>query len=241
MAYILLVNDDGYLSPGLTALADALSPLCSPAGKLTVIAPHHQASWIGKASSYKKELKLRTRTVAGRDVFTLEGTLEAVLAGIPALAVGIEIPYDTLTHLEFNQVPEETGIFTEAAALSARFAELLLLEEELPPLLYNLNFPGSSAGHAAARQNLPANIRLARPARYDYGPFLEANGKGFHHKGVRKDYSQAEPGTDMHAIAEGYASLRVLALYGALESPSPAVLKALGRIIEQANSGVLDG
>ena len=148
--------------------------------------------------------------------------MEAVLADIPAIAVGIEIPYDTLTHLEFNQDPEETGIFTEAAALSARFAELLLLEEKLPPLLYNLNFPGGSAGHAAARQDRQIKIRLARPARYDYGPFLEANGKGFHHKGVRKDYSRAAPGTDMHAIAEGYASLRVLALYGALESTSPS-------------------
>lgn len=284
MAHILLVNDDGYLSPGLTALADALSTLCSPEGNLTIVAPHEQASWIGKASSYKKELKLRTRTVAGREVYTLGGSpadctqagiyhlcrkkpdlvvsginiganvgdsyiyssgtvggaLEAVIADIPAIAVGIEIPYDTLTHLEFNQDPNETGVFEEAAALSARFAGLLLREKSLPPLLYNVNFPGGS-DTSGARQNLPTNIRLARPNRYDYGPFLEADGKGFHHKGVRKDYSQAGAGTDMHAIAEGYASLSILPLYGDLESAGPAVLKALDRILEELNSGAGDG
>lgn len=284
MAQILLVNDDGYLSPGLTALAEALSPLCSPDGELTVVAPHRQASWIGKASSYKKELKLRTRTAAGREMYTLEGSpadctqagiyhlcgekpdlvvsginiganvgdsyiyssgtvggaLEGVLAGIPGLAVGIELPYETITHLEFNQDPNETGVFEEAAALSARFAGLLLREENLPPLLYNLNFPGGSDA-SGARRDRQTKIRLARPARYDYGPFLEANGKGFHHKGVRKDYSQAEAGTDMHAIAEGYASLSILPLYGALETAGPAVLKSLGRIIEELNSGAGDG
>ena len=284
MADILLVNDDGYLSPGLTALADALSPLCASNGKLTVVAPHRQTSWIGKASSYRKELKFRNRRAAEREIFTLEGSpadctqagiyhlcgekpdlvvsginiganvgdsyiyssgtvggaLEAVLAGIPGLAVGIEIPYDTLTHLEFNQDPNETGVFEEAAALSARFAGLLLREENLPPLLYNLNFPGGSDA-CGARRDRQTKIRLARPARYDYGPFLEANGKGFHHKGVRKDYSQAEAGTDMHAIAEGYASLSILPLYGALETAGPAVLKALGRILEELNSGAGDG
>ena len=45
MTRILVTNDDGYRSPGIRALAGALTPL----GDVTIVAPIEEASAIGHA------------------------------------------------------------------------------------------------------------------------------------------------------------------------------------------------
>jgi len=67
MPKILVTNDDGYRSLGITALAEALSPL----GEVIVVAPTEEASAIGHALTLKRPLRLE----ALRDnVYGVDGT-----------------------------------------------------------------------------------------------------------------------------------------------------------------------
>src|SRR5260221_11150478 len=54
MPLILVTNDDGYRSEGITALADALRPL----GEVTIVAPVAEASAIGHALALRRPLRL---------------------------------------------------------------------------------------------------------------------------------------------------------------------------------------
>src|SRR5262245_36869690 len=54
MPLILVTNDDGYRSEGITALADALRPL----GDVTIVAPVDEASAIGHALTLRRPLRL---------------------------------------------------------------------------------------------------------------------------------------------------------------------------------------
>lgn len=88
MPRILITNDDGYRSEGLTALADALRPL----GEITVVAPMSEASAIGHALTLRRPLRLEA--IADR-VFAVDGTptdcvniaVTQVFKGLPDLVV----------------------------------------------------------------------------------------------------------------------------------------------------------
>src|SRR6187401_3156060 len=88
MRRILVTNDDGYRSEGLTALADALRPL----GDVTVVAPTTEKSAIGHALTLRRPLRLEQ--ISAR-IFAVDGTptdcvniaITTVLKGMPALIV----------------------------------------------------------------------------------------------------------------------------------------------------------
>src|SRR5262245_26563353 len=67
MPLILVTNDDGYRSEGITALADAMRPL----GDVTIVAPMDEASAIGHALTLRRPLRLESI----RDgVYAVDGT-----------------------------------------------------------------------------------------------------------------------------------------------------------------------
>jgi 5'-nucleotidase len=88
MARILVTNDDGVHSPGIRALADALTPL----GEVTIVAPIQEASAIGHALTLRRPLRIET---VGPRVFAIDGTptdcvniaITHVLKGKPDLIV----------------------------------------------------------------------------------------------------------------------------------------------------------
>ncbi len=68
---ILLTNDDGLQAPGIAALFDALEGL----GELTVIAPDHNASGVGRAITVTRPLRVSAeRFGAGRLGVVCDGT-----------------------------------------------------------------------------------------------------------------------------------------------------------------------
>lgn len=85
---ILVTNDDGYRSEGLTILMEALAEL----GEVTIVAPTVEASAIGHALTLRRPLRLET--IAPR-VFAVDGTptdcvniaITQVLHGLPDLVV----------------------------------------------------------------------------------------------------------------------------------------------------------
>lgn len=70
MTDILVTNDDGYKSAGFVALVKELTKKYS----VTAVVPDRGRSWIGKAITTKKELKLRRITYDDVDMFLLNGT-----------------------------------------------------------------------------------------------------------------------------------------------------------------------
>src|SRR4051794_21864071 len=88
MRRILITNDDGYRSEGLTALADALRPL----GDVTIVAPMSEASAIGHALTLRHPLRLQHMS---DKLFAVEGTptdcvniaVTHVLRALPDLVV----------------------------------------------------------------------------------------------------------------------------------------------------------
>src|SRR5207247_9872088 len=67
MRRILVTNDDGYRSDGLTALAEALGTV----GEVTIVAPVQEASAIGHALTLRHPLRLER--IADR-LFAVDGT-----------------------------------------------------------------------------------------------------------------------------------------------------------------------
>ena len=88
MKRILVTNDDGVHSEGITALADAMKTL----GDVTVVAPLAEASAIGHALTLRRPLRLET---IAHNVFAVDGTptdcvniaITSVLRGMPDLVV----------------------------------------------------------------------------------------------------------------------------------------------------------
>ena len=70
MTDILITNDDGYKSAGFIPLIKELSKTYS----LTAVVPDRGRSWVGKAITTKKQLRLKKMTYDGVDLFLLNGT-----------------------------------------------------------------------------------------------------------------------------------------------------------------------
>jgi 5'-nucleotidase len=70
MTDILITNDDGYKSAGFVPLIKELSKEFS----VTAVVPDRGRSWIGKAITIKKELRLKKINYQGVDMFLLDGT-----------------------------------------------------------------------------------------------------------------------------------------------------------------------
>jgi 5'-nucleotidase len=70
MTDILITNDDGYKSAGFVPLIKELSKEFS----VTAVVPDRGRSWIGKAISTKKELRLKKINYQGIDMALLDGT-----------------------------------------------------------------------------------------------------------------------------------------------------------------------
>ena len=70
MTDILVTNDDGYKSAGFVPLIKELTKKYS----VTTIAPDRGRSWIGKAITTKKKLRLKKIIYEGIDMYLLDGT-----------------------------------------------------------------------------------------------------------------------------------------------------------------------
>lgn len=226
---ILVSNDDGYQSPGLVALADALSTL----GEVVVVAPERDRS--GASNSLTLDVPLRASRMAngyirvdgtptdcvhlalnglsgitpdivvsginhgpnlGDDVLysgTVAAATEGRFLGLPAIAVSM---------YSFEPRHLETG-----AAVAVRLVERLreaplesnvILNVNVPdvPLDQLKGFMATRLGHRhQAESVIPGSDPRGRPI-YWIGP-----------AGPEQD---AGPGTDFHAVREGFVSITPL-------------------------------
>ncbi len=156
---------------------------------------------------------------------TVGGAFEGAIAGIPSIAIGVEFSHVTNKKIEFGATDKDMGRFKFAS----RFTSLLvrkLLTISIPPSIkvFNLNLREDADEYTS--------VEITRPARYNYGSFIERKKGGLYHRGAEKDLSRVENGTDMAAIRDGKISLSFLGLLSVAAYPQEfenTVLAALGK------------
>ncbi len=232
---ILLSNDDGYRAEGLEALRRALQPL----GELCIVAPDRNRSGASnsltldvpvRAQSYDHNAYFVNGTptdcvhlaVSGLFDFehdivvsgvndganlgddtlysgTVAAAVEGRFLGLPAIAVSLCL------------TPESPRNFAAAAQIAADILAKLAREglqgPEAGPLILNVNVPDLPDGKLRG-------IRVTRLGnRHRSKPIVKVNdprGRPVYWVGNAGAGQDAGPGTDFHAVAEGFASITPL-------------------------------
>ncbi|RJG24407.1 5'/3'-nucleotidase SurE [Massilia cavernae] len=225
---ILISNDDGYLAPGINALAEALAPIAD----IVVVAPDSNRSGASNSLSLDRPLSV---TQAGNGFYFVNGTptdcVHIALTGMldyrPDLIVsginnGQNMGDDTLYSgtvaaategflfgipaIAFSQV-QHGWEHIDSAALVARDIVLRRFDELASPYLVNVNIP-----------NLPYEqmgpmvaTRLGR--RHQAEPVIRAQdprGREIFWIGPPGATRDAGQGTDFYATAQGQVSVTPL-------------------------------
>jgi 5'-nucleotidase len=232
---ILLSNDDGYRAEGLAALGEALKTL----GAITIVAPDRNRSGASnsltldvpvRAVRYEADSYYVNGTPTdcvhlaisglfdfehdivvsgvndganlGDDTLysgTVAAAVEGRFLGLPAIAVSLCL------------TPESPRNFASAAQVAAqlvrRMAQQPLQGFEEGPVILNVNVPDLPAGKLRG-------IKVTRLGnRHRAKPIVKAKdprGRDVYWVGNAGSGQDAGPGTDFHAVAEGYASITPL-------------------------------
>ena len=227
---ILITNDDGVHSPGLSALVDALAKL----GRVVVVAPDRERSAAGHSLTLHSPLRAdEIRT----DVIAVDGTptdcvnlgIHGLLSERPALVVsginkggnmGDDITYSgtvsaameaTLMGVPAMAVSLSADSFSyDDFYVSGQAAYALsqkILDYGLPPDTFlNVNVP----------KGCPAGARMTRQGKRRYGDVvvenLDPRGRKYYWIGGGELGFENVEGTDFHAVHEGYVSITPLHL-----------------------------
>lgn len=224
---ILLSNDDGYMAPGLKALAEALKPIAS----LDVVAPDRDRS--GASNSLTLEHPLRAR-VAENGFVRVEGTPtdcvhlaitgllehepDMVIAGINSgpnmgddviysgtVAAATEGRFLGYPAIAISMASHAPSHYATGARVALELVERLSQGNPLgEQVILNVNVPDlpweSIAGFAATRLG---HRHKAEPVICDKDP----RGRPIYWVGAAGPEADSGPGTDFHAIRQGYVSI----------------------------------
>ncbi len=237
---ILVTNDDGIDSPGLTLLAEALKAI----GEVWVVAPDRERTAVAHAVTLHKPLRLhrlapRTFSVNGTPVDCVNLALLKVMPKPPAIVVsginkGVNLGDDVLysgtvsaamegailgiPSIAVSQEGRETFRFPVAADYAARIVRLVL-EQGLPDeTLLNVNVP-----NRALRSIKGVRVTCLSRRRFD-NPIIEKldphGRKYFWIAGTRVSWSRSK-NADHEALEEGRVSVTPIHLdctnYAALD------------------------
>src|SRR5882672_2179153 len=227
MALILVTNDDGYRSEGISILAEALRPL----GDVTIVAPMSEASAIGHALTLRRPLRLEH---IDANVFAVDGTptdcvniaVTQVFKGLPDLVVsGINKGYNLGDDITYSGTVAGAlegallGIpsiavslratrgeydFTHAARAAAVMAEAILRRPLPSRTFLNINVPkGPPKGYRVTVQ-AKRNHVTSVSERHDP--------KGRAYYWIEEGQNDWEPHdrSDYQAVRDGYVSVTPL-------------------------------
>ncbi|MFM7501921.1 MAG: 5'/3'-nucleotidase SurE [Burkholderiaceae bacterium] len=228
--HILVSNDDGYLSPGLAALAQAMQAF----GKVTVVAPDRDRS--GASNSLTLDAPLTVRK-APSGYYFINGTptdcVHMAITGLldekPALVVsginnGPNMGDDTIYSGTVAAAMEGflLGVPAIAFSLQSRSFEGLepaakiaasIVRRSLEgsglrqPYLLNVNIPGHGEDiHLAPLVTRLGKRHMAEPVV----PAKNPRGEEIWWIGPAGAAKDAGPGTDFHALAQGRVSITPL-------------------------------
>ena len=224
---ILLSNDDGYMAPGLRALADILEPIA----QLDVVAPDRDRS--GASNSLTLEQPLRARAMENGFIrvegtptdcvhLAITGLLEhepdMVIAGINSgpnlgddviysgtVAAATEGRFLGYPAIAISMASHEPRHYATGARVALELVERLAAGSPLgEQLILNVNVPDlpweSVAGFMATRLG---HRHKAEPVVQDKDP----RGRPIYWVGAAGPEADAGNGTDFHALRHGYVSI----------------------------------
>lgn len=228
---ILLSNDDGYFATGLRILFDALTPL----GPIDVVAPERDRSGASNSLTLDRPLTLRTapngfKFVNGTPTDCVHLAVTGLIEPLPNLIVsginhGANMGDDTVysgtvaaategyllgvPSIAVSLVGKEASHFDTAGRVARKIGEQLLAKPFGQPILLNVNVPdlpyeairGFKVTRLGKRHKAEPVIRSTNPRGevvYWVGPAGAAQDNG--------------PGTDFHAVGEGFVSITPLRL-----------------------------
>ena len=236
---ILITNDDGIHSEGISALEAAMNEI----GEVYVVAPASEMS--GASHSLTLERPLRIRRIDDRH-WTVDGTptdcvtlaLNRILidgdrpdicvSGINhganlgddatysgTVAGAMEASILGIPGLAFSLVATRTHDFTESAKVAINVTRKALAEGIPEWTLLNVNVPkGIPKGIKVCRQG----FKEAKPVITEH---IDPRGKPYYWIGEVRDGFRAAGGTDFEAVDEGYVSVTPMRTdltdHGALE------------------------
>jgi len=253
---ILLSNDDGYRAEGLCRLHEALKTLAP----VTVVAPDRNRS--GASNSLTLDVPLRiyeaepgvyyvpgTPTdcvhLALSGVFDFEHDLvvsgvndgenlgdDVMYSGTVAAAIeGRFLGRPTLA-VSLCAEPGAPRHFDTAAEVARRLVELLLrggLERADRAYILNVNVPNLPLerlrGHRATRLGFRHPSERVQPAR-------DPKGRPVYWVGRAGAEAEAGPGTDFHAVSEGFVSVTPLQIDLTRHAALPTIERWLGGLDE---------
>jgi 5'-nucleotidase len=229
---ILLANDDGYRAPGLRSLKDALSGVAP----LTVVAPDRNRS--GASNSLTLDAPLRVQQAEEDVWYVINGTptdcvhlaitglfdheFDMVVSGVNdganlgddvlysgTVAAAVEGRFLGLPTIAVSLVPErgQARHFETAARVARSLVDRLLSEPLHQSTILNVNVPdlpfekirGFEATRLGYRHRAEAVVKARDPRGRDIY-WIGAAGPG----------QDAGPGTDFHAVANGFVSVTPL-------------------------------
>lgn len=228
---ILVTNDDGVDSPGLSALARAMRGV----EEVCVIAPNRNWTAAGHTKTLDRPLRVTHITLPGSrmSAFSSDGTpSDCVALGFLGLAperprlvvsgintgpnMGSDITYSGTVSAAMEGVVSGVPAiavslgdafeleFTYAAAFAARLARRVLTQGLESDVLLNVNVP-------RGRRSAIKGVKVTRLGRREYNDELirrkDPFGRDYYWIGGSPPGGAGEPGTDLHAVAAGYVSV----------------------------------
>ncbi|MBL4744343.1 MAG: 5'/3'-nucleotidase SurE [Cycloclasticus sp.] len=227
--HILISNDDGYLAPGLTALAKKLAEI----SRVTVVAPDRNRS--AASNSLTLDMPLRAERMAN-GFFSVDGTptdcvhlaITGLLETEPDIVVsginngenmGDDVLYSgtvaAATEGRFLGLPSMAVSINArmpqhnetAAIIAARLLEELLKNELPADTILNVNVPDLPLSEIKGLKS----TRLGQRHRSE--PVIEGRdprNKKIYWVGPPGAHQDAGEGTDFHAVEHGYVSITPL-------------------------------
>jgi 5'-nucleotidase len=226
---ILVSNDDGYLAPGLAALAEAMRAY----GEVTVVAPEQNHSGASNSLTLARPLTVQR---AGNGFFYVNGTptdcvhiaLTGLLDAMPDIVVsginnGQNMGDDTIysgtvaaamegylfgvPSFAFSQLDRGPEYVHDAAHWAAHIVERFVQAPLPAPFLLNVNLP------SLPRDRIKG-VQVTRLGKHHHSePVVRAEnprGETIYWVGAAGGAKDAGPGTDFHATANGYVSVTPL-------------------------------
>ena len=226
---ILLSNDDGYFSPGIAALAQALGAL----GTVTVVAPERDRSGASNSLTLDRPLSVRKSAngflyVDGTPTDCVHLAVTGLLDHLPDIVVsginhGSNMGDDTIysgtvaaategyllgiPSIAISLSGRSGGHFDTAARVARDMVERFAHTPISGPVLLNVNVPDVDWSGLRGVQT----TRLGK--RHKAEPVIKAQnprGDTVYWVGAAGEAADAGPGTDFHAVANNYVSVTPL-------------------------------
>jgi 5'-nucleotidase len=226
---ILISNDDGYFSPGITLLAERLAGL----GEVTVVAPERDRSGASNSLTLDRPLTMRRAAngfwfVNGTPTDCVHLAVTGVLENLPDVVVsginlGANMGDDTIysgtvaaategyllgiPSLAVSLASKVGRHFETAAAIAVQMVERFARAKPLQPVLLNVNVPDVAAGELAGTEI----TRLGK--RHKAEPVVKVQtprGETAYWIGPAGNAQDAGPGTDFFAVANRRVSVTPL-------------------------------